>query len=229
MELSKKLLNKYIGGQLVFTIKDNGILQRGQVTEIQFQHNAINVKFGWRAENSGTPSEPSYDWAVIEPRDLLIEVRLFNDINLLDDDCCPIPLDNCPESELEAETIKLLFFESLSLNERVIFLPPGHETEIRICDLRMDYIYAICRARKERGTGEKLICCLNSEFLPELLPSNVIFSVSRKTTYYELPALKKELIVEALENGYSQEWLAKVINLAPKEPQQTIKGVDHGA
>ena len=219
MQLTIELLERYKGGQLVSTIEDTGTLQRGQISEIQFLHGVINVKFSWRAENTGTPSKPSDEWKVIEARDFVIETRLYQE-SLLDDDNRRIPLAECPESELTAKALKPLFLWWASLNMLVIFMPPGDETEIRESDLTGkdklitpaapgEYVYAICRARGERGE-ERLICCLNSWQLPQFDPKQVVLQVKKAIPFSERLALKAELRDRAKERG-----LTNVVNLLP--------------
>lgn len=218
MELNNRLIEKYSHGQLVSTIEDTGSLLRGQISRIQFSRGAINVKFVWRAENSGTPGDASLDWETVKARDFVIETSTFKDFGMLDDENYFIPLADCPDSELEAEEIKPLLFWSSGLNERAIFLPPGHATEIKVSDVRMDYIYAILRARSDNN-GEKLICCLNSEALPQFDKEHVVLEVRKKTGLDQLPVLKQELRVLADDLG-----LANVVNLADTELQPTVRG-----
>ena len=224
MELNNRLIEKYSHGQLVTTIEDTGTLQRGQISKIQFSRGAINVKFIWRAENSGTPSDPSYVWETVEARDFVIETSMFKDFGMLDNEDRLIPLADCLDSELSAEEIKPLFFWSSAMNERAIFLPPGHATEIKVSDIRMDYIYAICKAQSDHN-GEKLICCLNSEALPQFDPKHVVLEVRKKTGLDQLPVLKQELRALAADIGLiDEQGLTSVVNLADKDLQPSVRG-----
>jgi hypothetical protein len=248
MELSKELLKIYLGGQLVSTIEDAGVLQRGQISEIQFSRDAVNVKFAWQAENTGTPSEPTYVWEKIEPRNFVLEIRLFNFISLLDDDNRVIQLDGLSDSEPESDKLRPLFFWSSGLNMRVIFMPPGDDTEIQESDIVAkvkeereteveneksgaaktaapaedvevrEYILAICRARNDHN-GERLVCCLNSEDLPQFDPEHVVLEVRKTIGINRIHELKEELRQKAAELG-----LTNVVNLAATDLQPTIGG-----
>jgi len=225
MQLSKELLEKYKDGQLVSTIEDTGTLQRAQIKEIQFHEGVINVKFEWRAENTGTPSDPTYVWEGIESNDLVIEARLF-DISLLNDDNRPTPLDFCLDPFLETGSLKPLFFWSSSLNMRIIFMPQGDETQLIKTDVAWEELsYAICRARGERNGDERLICCLNSASLPEFDEKNVVLQVKKKTSWRELPELKQELRALATEAGLiDEQGRTSVVNLEDKNLQPSVRG-----
>lgn len=64
--ITRKLLAKYVGGQMEIKNYKSGSLSRGQVKTIVLQKEKIDVEFDWLAKNEGTPENPK-GWVKSDP------------------------------------------------------------------------------------------------------------------------------------------------------------------